>query len=351
MRRLALTVAALCFLGGTARADEEKVPLDKLPKAVVETVKKRFPKAELVSASKEDENGKTEYEVQIKDGGTKLDVTVTPEGTLVSIEKEITAKNLPKAVTETLDAKYPKATFKVVEEITKVKDGKDQPVYYEVLLVTADKKTFEVELAADGKILATEEKKAKTEEKKEEKKEKSEKGEKGEKGDLPKGLASALKSKFPGAKVVDVDEEDEDGKTVYEVTLSYKAGTIEAILTAKGEILKVKLKGKKEDDDEKGAKASSKKGKKGDDDDDDDKKASSKKGKKGDDEDDDKDEKKAGAKKGKKGDDDDDKGEKKAGSKKSKKGDDDDDDKDEKGEKNQKGKNEKGQKNQKGERD
>jgi uncharacterized membrane protein YkoI len=290
MRRLALTFVALFVLVGTTRADEENVPLDKVPKPVVETVKKRFPKAELVSASKEDEDGKTVYEVQIKDGGTKLDVTVTPEGTLLVIEKEIAAKDLPKAVTDALDAKYPKATFKVVEEITKVKDGKDQPVYYEVLLVTADKKTFEVELAADGKIIATEEKKEKKEEKKEEKK-----GEKGEDGELPKQLVKALKSKFPGAKVVDVDEEDEDGKTVYEVTLRYKTGTIEAVLTAKGEILKVKLKGKKGEDE------------------------------------DDKDEKKASSKKGKKGDD--------------------DDDKDEKGEKNQKGKNEKGQKNQKGDRD
>jgi hypothetical protein len=79
--------------------------------------------------------------------------------------------------------------------------------------------------------------------------------------------------------VVDVDEEDEDGKTVYEVTLRYKTGTIEAILTAKGEILKVKLKGKKEDDDDKDEKkASSKKGKKGDDDEDDEKGEKGKKG-------------------------------------------------------------------------
>ena len=58
---------ALTVLGAFAVwADEEKVPLDKLPKAVVEAVKEKFPKAELVSASKEDENGKTVFEVSIK---------------------------------------------------------------------------------------------------------------------------------------------------------------------------------------------------------------------------------------------------------------------------------------------
>ena len=140
-----------------------------MPKPVVETVKKRFPKAEVVSASKEDEDGKTVYEVQIKDGGAAIDVTVTPEGALLAIEKGIAAKDLPKAVTAALDAKYPKATFKTIEEVTKVKDGKDQPLYYEVLLVTADKKTIEVELAADGKIISTEEKKEKQEDKKDKK--------------------------------------------------------------------------------------------------------------------------------------------------------------------------------------
>jgi uncharacterized membrane protein YkoI len=147
--------------------DEEKVPLDKLPKAVTEAVKKKFPKAELVAASKETEDGKTEYEVTIKDDGKKIDVTLTAEGTILGLEKEIAAKDLPKAVTETLDSKYPKATIKVAEEIIKIKDGKEIFEHYEVTLVTAEKKTIEVILSADGKIKKTEEQK---EEKKEEKK-------------------------------------------------------------------------------------------------------------------------------------------------------------------------------------
>src|SRR5947209_5648528 len=42
-------------------ADEEKVPLDKVPKAVIEAVKKRFPRAELVGASTEKTGDKTVY--------------------------------------------------------------------------------------------------------------------------------------------------------------------------------------------------------------------------------------------------------------------------------------------------
>jgi uncharacterized membrane protein YkoI len=161
-----LCVSAVLILGSAARADdEEKVPLDKLPKPVVAAVKKKFPKARLVSASKEVENKKTLFEVQIKDGAQTVEVTVTPEGKIVEIEKEITAKALPAAVTKALNAKYPKATFKKVEEITE--GGK---LFYEVLLVTAGKQTIEVKMDSTGKVIEEEKKKGGDKDDKDEKK-------------------------------------------------------------------------------------------------------------------------------------------------------------------------------------
>jgi hypothetical protein len=157
MTRLAgCVVFALVVLG--VRADEEKVPLDKVPKAVIDAVKKRFPKAKLVEAAKETEGGKTEYEVTIKDGDTKIDVTLTPEGKITLIEKTIPAKDLPKAVTKTLNTKYAGAKIEVVEEVIKVTDGKETFDYYEVHLVNADKKKIEVKLDKDGKIKGEEKK-------------------------------------------------------------------------------------------------------------------------------------------------------------------------------------------------
>jgi hypothetical protein len=151
---MVLALNATCTWAG-----EEKVPLDKLPRAVVEAVKKRFPKAELVEAVRETEDGKTEYEVTVKDGGTKIDVTLTPEGTITLLEKEIAARDLPKGVADAIEAKYPKATLKTIEEIVRVKDGKETLDYYEVLLTTADKKTLEVEITPAGQIKKTEDKK------------------------------------------------------------------------------------------------------------------------------------------------------------------------------------------------
>ncbi len=105
---LLLTVALL-YVTSAARADDEKLPLDKVPSAVKESVKKRFPNAEIVGAAKETENGKVTFELNLKDNGKNIDVILTSEGTIETIEKEIAAKDLPKVVAEAVAAKYPKA--------------------------------------------------------------------------------------------------------------------------------------------------------------------------------------------------------------------------------------------------
>ncbi len=152
-----LGLALLALVGLTAawadEGKEEKVPLDKLPKAVTDAVKAKFEGAELVSASKEKEDGKELYEVAIKHKGHNIDVTLTPEGKVVSVEKTIDAKDLPKSVSEALDAKYAKATIKKVEEVTE-----NEKTNYEVLLVTAEKKTLEVVFDPTGKVVKEEKK-------------------------------------------------------------------------------------------------------------------------------------------------------------------------------------------------
>ncbi|HEY2785650.1 MAG TPA: hypothetical protein VGJ05_11835 [Fimbriiglobus sp.] len=126
---------------------------------------------------------------------------------------------------------------------------------------------------------------------------------------LPKSVASSVHSIFPKAKVIGVEKEDEDGAVVYEITLSYKAGTLVASFTKKGKVVKVEMKdgakkAKKGEDGEEHDKAKTKKGKKDDDDDKDvkGKEDGAKKAKKGEDGEE---HDKAKTKKGKKDDDDD----------------------------------------------
>lgn len=153
---LTMCVFVMVTAGVVARAEddkEEKVPLDKVPKAVLKAVGAKFKGAELVSAQTEKADGKILYEINLKDKGHTVDVSVTQDGKIVSIEKTIAAKDLPRPVAKAIDSKYPKAKYQSVEEITE--DGKTS---YEVLLVTADKKKLEVVVDRTGKIVKEEQK-------------------------------------------------------------------------------------------------------------------------------------------------------------------------------------------------
>ena len=147
---LALLVSG--FIGiGTLKAFDD-VAVDKLPKAVTEALKKRFPKGELASASKSGEQGKEVFEVSVKEGVLKADVNLSADGTITGMEKQIAEKDLPKDVAAAVKSKYPTATIKLCEEVISVKDGKESLDYFEVVVETADKKTVELEIETTGKI-------------------------------------------------------------------------------------------------------------------------------------------------------------------------------------------------------
>jgi len=150
----AVVWSGLLGLVSAARADEEKVPLKDVPRTVLDAVKARFPGAELTGAAKETEDGKTTYEVALKEKDRNVDVALTAEGKIVEIEREIAAGALPKAVAAAIEAKYPKATVKKAEEIVEFDGGKESRSY-EVVLAVA-KKTLEVKLSPEGKVLKEE---------------------------------------------------------------------------------------------------------------------------------------------------------------------------------------------------
>lgn len=166
-----MTVVVVAGLVDAGEPGETKVPLDKVPKAVLDAVKAKFPKAKLVGAAKEkgEEKDKFVYEITIKNEGHNTDVTVSPEGKILLVEKEIPAKDLPKVVAEGLETKYPKSKINLAEEISK----DDKIIKYEMRITTADKKELEVTFDPMGKFL-TEEKIAKAEKKADSKEEKKE---------------------------------------------------------------------------------------------------------------------------------------------------------------------------------
>ena len=165
---IALAVVGLVASLATVRADEEKIDLDKVPKAVLDAVKAKFPDAKLTGASKEGEGDKVVYEVAFTFKEHKYEVECKADGTFIAIDKQIDAKDLPKEVAKTLEDKYPKAKYDVIEEVTK--DGKIAE--YEIELTTADKKSIEVVIDPAGKVTKEEKKGDKKEEPKDKPKDK-----------------------------------------------------------------------------------------------------------------------------------------------------------------------------------
>ena len=171
----------LSMLGVAARAGEEKIPAEKLPSAVKKAVKKKFPEAKIRGAAKEEEDGKTNYEVELTVEGRSVDVAMDAEGKILEIEKEIPVSKLPAAVKKKLAAKYPGAKIEKAEEITR---GEDGPTRYEVAIKA------EVLLTAKGKVVkATEEDE-----------------------DDEKPAAKARKKKEKEDEDEDEDEEDDDDR-------------------------------------------------------------------------------------------------------------------------------------------
>jgi uncharacterized membrane protein YkoI len=162
-------VAALIVCVAVARAEDKKdkkITLDKAPKAVQEAIKGRFPKGEVSSIEKEVEDGKVVFDVELKSEGRKYEMDILENGTIIEIEKEVAAKDVPEAITKAVKARYPGAKIEEVMEVNKVKGKEETPIHYEVNIETADKKKMEVIVSLDGKSVKTEAEEKKEKEKK-----------------------------------------------------------------------------------------------------------------------------------------------------------------------------------------
>jgi hypothetical protein len=145
--------ALFLFIGtGEIRAQEKSVPLDKIPKVVMDALLAKFPKAKIDKCTKAKEFGTVVYDIEFKQEDRKCEADIKENGTYINYEKAIEAKDLPKVVSDAVEKRYPKSTLKQSMEETEVK-GKDEKLSaYEVVLVT-DRKDVELRLSPDGKIL------------------------------------------------------------------------------------------------------------------------------------------------------------------------------------------------------
>jgi hypothetical protein len=150
---LAVFVLFLFVGGGATPAQEEAVPLDKIPKAVMDALLSKFPKAKIDKCHKANEENTVVYDIELKQEDRKCEADIRENGTYINYEKAIKATELPKAVTAAVEKRYPKSALKEIMEETEVKGKDEKLAAYELVLTTADKKEEEVKVSPDGKIL------------------------------------------------------------------------------------------------------------------------------------------------------------------------------------------------------
>jgi uncharacterized membrane protein YkoI len=153
---VAVGALSVFTLASSARAQEAEIPLDQVPKAIKDATDAKFPGAKWRGAAKETEDGQTVYEMSITHKDHKMDVTFKADGTLVLVETEVSQAEVPAAVLQAVKGKYPDAKIDLVESVKKGPEVKKEADHYEFHLTTADKKSIEVEVDSKGKILKSE---------------------------------------------------------------------------------------------------------------------------------------------------------------------------------------------------
>jgi uncharacterized membrane protein YkoI len=72
-----------------AREQEKRVRMRDLPAAVQQTVREQSRGATVRGLSRETEDGKTNYEVELRTGGHNKDVLIDPSGAVVEVEEQV----------------------------------------------------------------------------------------------------------------------------------------------------------------------------------------------------------------------------------------------------------------------
>jgi hypothetical protein len=147
---LAVVVGLLASQTAVARVADDgttEIPLTQVPKAVLEAVKKKFPETKPESASKGLEGNQPFYDVQIKVKSRNVWVTCDTRGNILSIDREISFQELPKAVAGAVSKKYPKAGIRGVNEIVEGSEA-----IYDLALTFNGKKLIAI-FEANGKFV------------------------------------------------------------------------------------------------------------------------------------------------------------------------------------------------------
>lgn len=232
---------------GTATGKQKKGKSPVLPKAAAAAIKKAFPKATIDEIELEKE-GVVLYEVELEQGGKELEVTVSPDGQIVEVERKVSKADLPDAVAKTLarlagDAKIKEIEKEEIHAVVKLVKLRKPKTVYEAEFVK-DGKEIEVKIAADGTLLS--------EEIEEEGDDDDDEDEEGEKeislDEVPAAVKATILKEAGGKKIKEVEVETRGGKTTYEAEWTVGGKDIEIKVAPDGKLLSKETEDEDDDD-------------------------------------------------------------------------------------------------------
>ncbi len=146
-------LAALVVLVLFLRRDDG-LALADVPEPVLAAVRKKYPKADIVEARKEGEGADLQYILTLHQEDNGYEVTLSPAGEILEIAVDIEPEDLPRAVKEAIQKRYPKATIEDAAEVTDQVDEDRLSFYVEIR--TAKGRTVEMMFDPKGEILKDE---------------------------------------------------------------------------------------------------------------------------------------------------------------------------------------------------
>lgn len=137
----ALAVSALLM----ADSGEKKVQFKDLPAAVQTAAKEQSRGAKVRGYSKDIENGKTEYEMELVSEGKTKDISMDENGSVLDVEQQVNFASLPSEVKDGLQKQAGEGKIIKVEAVTQ---GSKHS--YEAA-ISRNGKRSEVAVTSDGK--------------------------------------------------------------------------------------------------------------------------------------------------------------------------------------------------------
>ena len=117
--RLGMAALLLLTMLSIAQAQERKLKRAQLPAAVEKTVAEQSQGATIVGFATEVENGRRLYEAELKVNGLGKDILMDKNGNIVEVEAEVPMDSLPSAVQEGLKKVAGTRTIVKIESLTK----------------------------------------------------------------------------------------------------------------------------------------------------------------------------------------------------------------------------------------